>query len=114
TATNDGGAGMLAALGATAEGAVLDSGPVALGGLTEVDLAPPRARSAGTELVLASDVDVPLLGLLGATKTFGGQKGLSDEELLLVDGRLRELADRCDRKLADAKGAGAAGGIGYA
>ncbi|RNL64268.1 glycerate kinase [Nocardioides marmoriginsengisoli] len=113
TATNDGGAGLLAALGATAD-KPLDAGPVALGGIAAIDLAAARERLAGVELVLASDVDVPLLGLLGATKTFGPQKGLSEEELLLVDGRLRELAEATDRKLADAKGAGAAGGIGYA
>ncbi len=113
TATNDGGAGLLGALGATAE-VTLEAGPVALGGLGAVDLGPARQRLGDVELVLASDVDVPLLGLLGATKTFGPQKGLSDAELLLVDGRLKELAEATDRKLADAKGAGAAGGIGFA
>jgi glycerate kinase len=113
TATNDGGAGLLSALGVTAN-RPLDAGPVELGGITDIDLEPARTRVAGAEIVLASDVDVPLLGLLGATKTFGPQKGLSDEELLLVDGRLKELAEAADRKLADTKGAGAAGGIGFA
>ncbi len=114
TATNDGGAGLLAALGATAHGAALDAGPAGLLGLESVDLGPARARLAGVELVLASDVDVPLLGLVGATKTFGPQKGLSDEELLVVDGRLQSFAEKTDRKLAAEKGAGAAGGIGFA
>lgn len=114
TATNDGGAGLLAALGATAEGAVLDAGPEGLDGLGSVDLAAARARVAGTTLVLASDVDVPLLGLVGATKTFGPQKGLTEEELLVADGRLQTFAEKTDRKLAAAKGAGAAGGIGFA
>jgi glycerate kinase len=68
----------------------------------------------GIELVLASDVDTVLLGLLGATKTYGPQKGLSDEELLVVDGLLQSFAELTDRKLAGQKGAGAAGGIGFA
>ncbi len=114
TATNDGGAGLLAALGATAQGARLDAGPAGLLGLEAVDLDPARARLDGIELVLASDVDVPLLGLVGATKTFGPQKGLTEEELLVADGRLQTLAEKTDRKLAAAKGAGAAGGIGFA
>jgi len=114
TATNDGGTGLLAALGATAEGAVLDAGPRGLAGLVSVDLQPALSRVAGVELVLASDVDVPLLGLVGATKTFGPQKGLSEEELLIADGRLQTFAEQTDRKLAAAKGAGAAGGIGFA
>lgn len=114
TATNDGGAGLLAALGARSDGAVLDAGPEALGGLEAVDLTPARDLVAGVELVLASDVDVPLLGLIGATKVFGPQKGLSEEELLLVDGRLQAFAEKTDRKLAAEKGAGAAGGIGFA
>ena len=114
TATNDGGAGLLAALGACAEGAVLDAGPEALAGLTSVDLAPAREAVAGVQLVLASDVDNPLLGLVGATKTYGPQKGLTEEQLLTVDARLQRFAELTDRKLAAEKGAGAAGGIGYA
>jgi len=114
TATNDGGAGLLAALGATATGAVLDAGPVGLTGLETVDLGPARAAVAGTEIVLASDVDTQLLGLVGATKTYGPQKGLTEEELLVADARLQRLAEATDRKLATEKGAGAAGGIGFA
>ncbi|RNL79042.1 glycerate kinase [Nocardioides marmorisolisilvae] len=114
TATNDGGAGLLAALGATATGAVLDAGPAGLEGLDTVDLAPARAALAGVELVLASDVDTQLLGLVGATKTYGPQKGLSEEELLVADARLQRFAEATDRKLAGEKGAGAAGGIGFA
>lgn len=114
TGTNDGGAGLLAALGATAEGGVLDRGPEGLADLTAVDVEPARHPLSGVELVLASDVDHPLLGLVGATKTFGPQKGLTEEELLVADGRLQHFAELVDRKLAAAKGAGAAGGIGYA
>ena len=107
--TNDGGAGLLAALGATAEGGVLDRGPDGLEGLGRVDLAPARAATAGVDLVLASDVDNQLLGLVGATKTFGPQKGLTDEQLLVVDGQLQHFAELVDRKVAAQKGAGAAG-----
>lgn len=114
TATNDGGAGLLAGLGATSTGAVLDGGPAGLQGLASVDLAPARAAVKGVELVLASDVDTQLLGLIGATKTYGPQKGLSEEELLTVDGQLQTFAELTDRKVATHKGAGAAGGIGFA
>ena len=114
TATNDGGAGLLAALGATATGADLGAGPAGLEELESVDLAPAREALSGVELVLASDVDTQLLGLVGATKTYGPQKGLSEEELLVADARLQRFAEATDRKVAAEKGAGAAGGIGFA
>jgi glycerate kinase len=67
TASTDGGAGMLAALGATARDAAgspiaLEAGGAALAGVVTVDLAPARARVADVEIVVASDVDSPLLG----------------------------------------------------
>ncbi|MGN6250973.1 MAG: glycerate kinase, partial [Marmoricola sp.] len=112
--TNDGGAGLLAALGATAGAGRLDAGPDGLAAVADVDLAAPRALLSGVELVAATDVENPLLGLVGATKTFGPQKGLGEDDLLGVDAALHRLAAACDRRLADAKGAGAAGGLGYA
>ena len=114
TATNDGGAGLLAGLGATCTQGVLDAGPNGLTALGSVDLAPALAAVAGVELVLASDVDTQLLGLIGATKTYGPQKGLTEEELLVADRLLQTFAERTDRKVAAQKGAGAAGGIGFA
>ncbi|WP_110205061.1 glycerate kinase [Nocardioides daejeonensis] len=118
TATNDGGAGLLAALGATAEGAVLDAGPAGLAGLADpdarVDLTSARAAVDGVELVVATDVETQLLGIVGATKTFGPQKGLDDAQQLQVDGWLQRFAELTDRKLATAPGAGAGGGIGFA
>lgn len=111
--TNDGGAGVLAALGATADGA-LDRGPAALAAVTSVDLAAARARLAGVTLVAASDVDNPLTGLFGATKTFGPQKGLAEDRIAEVDGWLESFAAATDRRTSLEKGAGAAGGIGYA
>ncbi len=114
SATNDAGAGLLAALGATSEGAPLDQGPAALASITSVDLSAARAAVAGVELVLASDVDNPLLGINGATKIYGPQKGLPEERLVTVDAWLQAFADVTDRKVASQKGAGAAGGLGFA
>lgn len=111
--TNDGGAGLLHALGATADRR-LDAGPLGLADVTSVDLAPARERLAGVRLVAASDVDSPLTGLFGATKTFGPQKGLEEGRIALVDGLLEQLAVATDRRLSLEKGAGAAGGLGFA
>ena len=106
--TNDGGAGLLAALGATAD-RPLDGGAVGLSGITRVDLPDP-----GVTLVAASDVDSQLTGLFGATKTFGPEKGIPEERLPAVDGLLGELAKAAGARTALEKGAGAAGGLGYA
>ncbi|MCW2781795.1 MAG: Glycerate kinase [Marmoricola sp.] len=114
TATNDAGAGLLAALGATSEGGSLTKGAAGLVPLTGVDLTPARALVAGVDLVAASDVDTQLLGLIGATKVFGPQKGVTEDRLVTVDGWLQHFAELTDRKVASGKGAGAAGGIGFA
>ena len=114
SATNDAGAGLLSALGATAEGGSLEEGPAGLAELTAVDLAGARRRVEGVELVIASDVDNQLLGITGATKIYGPQKGLPEERHVTVDGWLQRFADLTDRKVAATKGAGAAGGLGFA
>ena len=115
SATNDGGAGLLAALGAEAEPAdALDGGPAGLTSLRSVDLTKARERAQGVELVAASDVDNPLLGLIGATNVYGPQKGVAEERLQALDAMLEILAEATDKKLARAKGAGAAGGLGFA
>ncbi len=111
--TNDGGAGLLGALGATAD-RPLDAGATGLEGITTVDLGPARARVAEATLTCASDVDSPLTGLFGATKTFGPQKGIDEDRLAIVDALLEQLAAVTDRRVALAKGAGAAGGLGFA
>lgn len=119
SATNDGGAGLLAALGATAD-APLDAGPAGLELVSEIDVSGAVQRVAGVEIVVAADVDVALLGMFGATKTFGPQKGLDDADIVSVDGVLdRFVGMTCgstpaQRRVADAKGAGAAGGLGFA
>ncbi len=105
--SNDGGAGLLAALGATAD-RPLDEGGAALTGITRLDLPTFEAQ-----LVAATDVDSPLTGLFGATKTFGPQKGISEERLPVVDGFLEELAGVAGRRRSLEPGAGAAGGLGF-
>ena len=58
--------------------------------------------------------------MFGATKTFGPQKGLTDDQIIAVDGMLDRFVDAtcgttpAERRVADAKGAGAAGGLGFA
>jgi len=111
--TNDGGAGLLAALGATAD-TPLDAGPQGLSGISRVDLEPAREALAAVDLVAASDVDNPLTGLFGATKTFGPQKGIGEDHLPAVDGLLEAFAVATDRRTALEQGAGAAGGLGFA
>ncbi len=111
--TNDGGAGLLAALGAVSD-TPLDAGAAGLDGIAGVDLGPTRARLEGVRLVAASDVDNPLTGLFGATKVFGPQKGIPEERLPVVDGWLEQLAAATDRRTSLEKGAGAAGGLGFA
>jgi glycerate kinase len=110
--TTDGGAGMLAALGATAD-RPLDAGPVGLAGITTADLTACRERLAGVSLLAASDVDNTLTGMFGAAKTFGPQKGLAEDRILAVDGWLEEYAAALDRRTSLLPGAGAAGGLGY-
>ncbi|HEX8779872.1 MAG TPA: glycerate kinase [Nocardioides sp.] len=111
--TNDGGAGVLAALGAASDGA-LDRGAAGLEPVTRVDLGPARDRLVGVELVVASDVDSPLTGMFGATRTFGPQKGVAEDRVAVVDGWLEAFAAATDRRTSLEKGAGAAGGIGFA
>ncbi|HEX5089237.1 MAG TPA: glycerate kinase [Nocardioides sp.] len=111
--TTDGGAGLLAALGATAD-VSLDGGGAGLDGVTTVDVAAARGRVGPVRLVAASDVDNPLTGLFGAAKVFGPQKGIAEARLPVVDGWLEAYAAALDRRLALEKGAGAAGGLGYA
>jgi glycerate kinase len=75
---------------------------------------PSTWRLAGVALLAASDVDNALTGMFGAAKTFGPQKGLTEDRILAVDGWLEEYAAALDRRTALLPGAGAAGGLGYA
>ena len=118
--TNDGGAGLLAALGVSCLGATgerLPPGGVALRGLDRL-VGAPDPRLAAVELVVATDVDAPLLGLRGASAVFGPQKGASREAVARLDAALTRWADVLEPHLAtavrDLPGAGAAGGLGAA
>jgi len=120
SATNDGGAGLLAALGVRrtdAAGEQLAPGGAALRELDRLS-GVPEPRLADVELVAATDVDSPLLGLRGASATFGPQKGASREDVALLDGALARWADVLEAHLGtpvrDLPGAGAAGGLGAA
>lgn len=116
--TNDGGAGLLGALGGVAD-VPLDGGPRGLSGISSADLSAARARLHGVNLIAAADVDVPLLGMFGATRTFGPQKGLTDADVLTVDRVLDEFvvatcgSEPAERRIAESAGAGAAGGLGF-
>ena len=128
--TNDAGAGMLAALGAGPREA-LSGGGAGLIAVREPDLAglaAARERFAGVELVAATDVASPLLGLQGASAVFSEQKGATPEEAQVLEGALGHFADVVrrvlppgtdlltgrERRLDREPGAGAAGGVGYA
>lgn len=123
--TVDGGAGLLAALGAgdaaalaSGGGPLVDLDDDALAGLPGV-----RERLAGVELVAATDVDVPLLGFHGAAAGFAEQKGATPEQAQQLDralGRFAQVAlaalgpDVAPQRLVAEPGAGAAGGLGFA
>lgn len=124
SACTDGGAGLLQALGARlldAAGEELDRGGAALARLDRVDLAGLDPRLERTGFVLAADVDHPLLGERGAAAVFGPQKGAGPQQVRELDAALTVLRDRLGdalggtaRDAADAPGAGAAGGVGFA
>jgi glycerate kinase len=109
SATTDGGAGLLRALGAT----ITDDGT-----RTTVDLSALDPRLDELELTVASDVTNPLVGPIGAAATYGPQKGASPSDVATLDARNGRLADALEvllgHRLRDEPGAGAAGGVGFA
>jgi glycerate kinase len=120
SASTDGGAGMVAALGARlldANGDDLPDGGAALADLSRLNLGALRSRMEGITVTVASDVDNPLLGERGAAVVYGPQKGASPEQVAQLDAALAHWADvveevtgRDDRHHACA---GAAGGVGF-
>jgi len=114
SATNDGGAGMAAALGVSflgAHGDELRWSPDDLKNLAMID---ESGRIPLPEIVVACDVDNPLCGSRGASAVFGPQKGASAEDVERLDGILQRLADVSDGdEMAATPGAGAAGGLGF-
>ncbi|WP_406063875.1 glycerate kinase [Streptomyces sp. NBC_01077] len=123
SATTDGGAGMLAALGARfldASGAPVGPGGAALADLATADLTGLDARFATVDLILASDVDNPLTGPKGAPAVYGPQKGATPDDVRTLDAALAHFATVLEKAIgpkaaeaALAPGAGGAGGIGY-
>ncbi|EGQ9965972.1 glycerate kinase [Vibrio cholerae] len=121
SATNDGGVGMLAALGARFTNA--DGDPIQLTGgglreLTHIDLQDFDPRLQHCDILVACDVNNPLCGDKGASAVFGPQKGATPEDVQLLDGALRQfglLTEKVTGKMVlESAGAGAAGGMGTA
>ncbi|MEU7854681.1 glycerate kinase [Nonomuraea sp. NPDC049141] len=133
SACTDGGAGMAQALGARfldAQGDELEYGGAALSRLDRIDITSFTDMS-GVEVVVASDVDNPLLGPHGAAAVYGPQKGATLEDVPVLERALSRLAAVATRThglagavehddvprpmgVAGAPGAGAAGGVGFA
>ncbi|WP_410535807.1 glycerate kinase [Streptomyces sp. KL2] len=124
SATTDGGAGMLTALGARfldAGGRPLQPGGGPLRHLATADLSGLDPRLKDIEVVLACDVDNPLTGPHGAAAVYGPQKGAREADVETLDAALAHYARVLETvlgpraaHLARRPGAGAAGGVGYA
>ena len=121
SASTDGGAGMVAALGAVLRdpsGDVLADGGAALADVAELDLSGLHPALAEASLVVACDVDNPLTGPAGAAEVYGPQKGCDRAHVGLLDAALGRWADVVAATTgADHRneaGAGAAGGVGFA
>lgn len=121
SSTNDGGAGLLAALGVSlldVDGNAIEPSPQGLAALDRVDFSALDARLAACDLTVLTDVDHPLCGSAGATAVFGPQKGVLPEQVAAFDAALAHLARLCDAwagsDVSQQAGAGAAGGLGYA
>ncbi|MEZ9746821.1 glycerate kinase [Vibrio splendidus] len=100
SATNDGGAGIVQALGGRLldskvqddDGQELNRGGAALAELASIDLTGLDSRSADIELIVACDVDNPLCGDNGASHIFGPQKGATPDQVLMLDKALANFA----------------------
>jgi glycerate 2-kinase len=121
SASSDGGAGMAQALGARlldANGHQLPPEGAALADLAHLELAPLRATLNGITIIVASDVDNPLLGPHGAAAVFGPQKGAAPQQVEALERDLRHwsqlVSKATGRDDAQRPGAGAAGGTGFA
>jgi len=117
SATNDGGAGILQALGGQlldAQGNELPVGGAALLNLASIDLTDLDKRCAGVEFIVACDVSNPLTGENGASAIFGPQKGATPEMVELLDNALSHFASVAQQSThinhQQSVGFGAAGG----
>ncbi|AXF57008.1 glycerate kinase [Salicibibacter kimchii] len=121
SATNDGGAGMMAALGArllNEHGEMISRGGLGLESLASIDLSGLDARLEHTDIVVACDVTNPLLGNSGASTVYGPQKGADAAMVQKLDSTLAHFhkltVETTGYDVKDIAGAGAAGGLGYA
>lgn len=119
SATNDGGMGCAAALGAKfldENGALLEPLPTNLEKVASIDLKELHPAIEKSEFVVMCDVTNPLLGETGATYIFGPQKGANEEDKKFLEAGLenyaRVLEKTFGRNVAETPGAGAAGGLG--
>ena len=121
SATNDGGAGMVQALGAkllTADNQQIPYGGAGLETLAKIDISELDSRLAHCQIDVACDVTNPLTGAEGASAVFAPQKGATAEMVVQLDGALAHYARRIEQDLAinvlTLEGGGAAGGMGAA
>ena len=119
SATNDGGMGMAAALGVRfldENGQELAPVPVSMAKIVSVDASGMDARMQQVPITIMSDVRNPLLGKTGATYVYGPQKGVTQEQLPIIDSWMEHYMDcveQCiSREIRTIPGAGAAGGLG--
>jgi glycerate 2-kinase len=120
SASSDGGAGLVQALGAQlfdGGGKPLRRGGAALGLIDRIDHSEMQERLDGVKFVIASDVNSPLLGPEGAAAVFGPQKGASPEDVATLERGLSRwasvVAGATGVQAAEQPGAGAAGGVGF-
>ena len=121
SATNDGGAGMLQALGFSlldTNGTHVIPGAIGLGSLAEIQTAQAEPLLTQCRFRIACDVTNPLCGINGSSAVFGPQKGASPEQIIKMDMWLEHyarLAHNINPVInANSPGAGAAGGLGFA
>ncbi|MDE7380493.1 MAG: glycerate kinase, partial [Muribaculaceae bacterium] len=121
SATNDGGMGMLRALGVrflTPAGVELPGRGMDLRKVSQIDLSGLDVRLREVEIIVMCDVDNPLTGEQGGSKVYGKQKGGTDEMLEELDKGMENYADviaaTIGRDERNVPGAGAAGGLGFA
>lgn len=119
SATNDGGAGAMQALGAKfldEQEKEIGFGGGNLGKIKKIDLTTFDERLSKVEIEVACDVNNPLCGENGASNIFGPQKGATKEMIEILDKNLKYFADvirkQCNKDVESMPGAGAAGGLG--
>ena len=119
SATVDGGAGMVQALGAkllNGKGKQISFGGGSLGEIVSIDMSSLDSRVKNTEVLVASDVDNPLCGPKGAARVYGPQKGATPEMVKTLEKNLAHFAmmikKYLNKEVKNIPGAGAAGGLG--